>query len=172
MKYYYMKLMDSSKIDRTNSLLDSHAVYGALCREGLIERFDVYQRVNLESEHKQSQPTGELVVVDIKLGTKLIGHDGIVHGGILSLMFDEAIGCACECLRRKQDDGIGLPAVTAYLTVDFHSPFSEGSEAVIRVCHNETVGRKMYFSATLESKDGIVVFAEARSLFILVRSSL
>ena len=159
MKYYYMKLMDSSKIDRTNSLLDSHAVYGALCREGLIERFDVYQRVNLESEHKQSQPTGELVVVDIKLGTKLNGHDGIVHG-------------ACECLRRKQDDGIGLPAVTAYLTVDFNSPFSEGSEAVIRVCHNETVGRKMYFSATLESKDGIVLFAEARSLFILVRSSL
>ena len=172
MKYYYMKLMDSSKIDRTNSLLDSHAVYGALCREGLIERFDVYQRVSLESEDQQTQPTGELVVVDIKVGTKLNGHDRIVHGGILSLLFDEAIGCACECLREKQDDGIDLPAVTAYLTVDFHSPFSEGSEAVIRVSHNESVGRKMYFSATLESKDGIVVFAEARSMFVLLRSSL
>ena len=44
----------------------------------------------------------------------------------------------------------------------------EGSEGVIRVYFDERKGRKIHFTATLESKDGGVTYAEARSLFVLV----
>ena len=114
-------------------------------------------------------------MVDVKLGTKLNGHGGVAHGGIISLLIDEAMGWAYESLHdeeaKKKNDAsyASAPAVTANLQVDFRAPFMEGSEGVIRVYHNETKGRKMYFSATLESKDGNIIFAEAKSLFIRVR---
>lgn len=168
--YYYMKI-DPNDVERT-SLLDSHAVFGALCGDGMIERYNVYRRVNLEEKQQQSPSTRELTVVDLKLGSRLNGHGGIVHGGIISLLFDEAMGWAYECLEEQDDrnEDSSTTAVTANLTVDFRAPFLEDSEAVVRVYHDETNGRKIYFSATLESKDGSVVFAEAKSLFILVRS--
>ena len=90
MNYYYRK-MDPGALDRTSS---SHAVFGALRgAPGLIERFDVYRRVTLEKATTPPHPgTREVTVVDVKLGTRLNGHGGIVHGGIISLLFDEAMG--------------------------------------------------------------------------------
>jgi len=173
--YYYLKreLKDSER-----PLLDSHAVFGALLDDGLIERFNVYQRVSAtgakQLEHSASSKR-EMVVADIKLGTRLNGHGGIVHGGIVSLLFDEAMGWAHECLEEEgvlRIDDSSTIAVTANLTVDFRAPFRQDSEAVIRVYHEETKGRKIFFSATLESKDGTVLFAEAKSLFILIGSKL
>ncbi|KAL7465831.1 hypothetical protein ACHAXS_006143, partial [Conticribra weissflogii] len=224
---YYYQLLDPNRTIRT-SLVDSHAVFGALCGDGLIERYDVYRRVPLrddgdddddaffwdeEEELGNDQATNdnnkttttidntttkfsyssssspkhsnrihrELIVVDLKLGTKLNGHGGIVHGGIISLLFDEAMGWAHECLddrialrRARKNGGNESPpppptiVVTANLVVDFRAPFREGSEAVVRVYHDGTEGRKIYFSAVLESLDGRVVFAEAKSLFVRV----
>jgi len=168
--FYYVK-MDPEDIVRTSNY-DSHAVFGALRGNGLIEQYNVYRRVNVEGKQQQSSPKRELAIVDLKLGSRLNGHGGIVHGGIISLLFDEAMGWAFECLQEQggQQDSSAVTAVTANLTVDFRAPFWEGSEAVVRVYHDETKGRKIYFSATLESKDGSVVFAEAKSLFIILRS--
>ena len=169
---YYYKKMNPNDVDRT-SLMDSHAIFGALRGKDLIERYHVYQRVNMNTEHQLTiiPSSRELAVVDLKVGKKLNGHRGITHGGIISLLFDEAMGWAYECLQQQDHiDSSGMTIVTANLTVDFRAPLLEGSEAVIRVYHNETKGRKIYFSAKLESKDGNVLFAEATSLFILARS--
>lgn len=164
---YYYKRMNPNDVDRT-SLMESHAIFGPLWGEGLIERYHVYKRINTSNELPQS--LRELTVVDLKVGKKLNGHDGIIHGGIISLLFDEAMGWAYECLQQQdQIDSTGMIIVTANLTVNFRAPFLAGSEAVIRVYHNETKGRKFYFSSRLESNDGSVVFAEASSLFVLVR---
>jgi len=168
---YYYKRMNPNDVDRT-SLMESHAIFGPLWGEGLIERYHVYKRINTNNEHPQIvlQSPRELTVVDLKVGKKLNGHDGIIHGGIISLLFDEAMGWAYECLQQQdQIDSSGMIIVTANLTVNFRAPFLAGSEAVIRVYHNETKGRKIYFSARLESNDGRVVFAEASSLFVLAR---
>lgn len=188
--YYYVR-MNPNDVERT-SLLDSHALFGALWGEGLIERYNVYRRANIlkpeeeenaqaqRHQHQQQQQPREMAVVDIKLGERLNGHGGIVHGGIVSLLIDEAMGWAWECLRLEEEqqrdgksddyDSSTTTAVTANLTVDFRAPFHEGSDAVIRVYHGHTIGRKIFFSARLESKDGSVVYAEANSLFVRVRS--
>ena len=62
-------------------------------------------------------------------------------------------------------------AVTANLNIDFRAAFREGSEAVVRVYLDRMEGRKIFFSANLESKDGSIVYAEATSLFIKVDRS-
>jgi acyl-coenzyme A thioesterase PaaI-like protein len=168
---YYLR-MEPNEVGRT-SLLDSHAVFGALSGKGLIERYNVYRRVNLGGEKLLSKSSSkqELTVVDLKLGSRLNGHGGIAHGGIISLLFDEAMGWAYECLQEDSNiDSSAFTAVTANLTVDFRAPFMECSEAILRVYHDETNGRKIYFSASLESLDGSILFAEAKSLFILIRS--
>jgi acyl-coenzyme A thioesterase PaaI-like protein len=138
------------------------------------------------SNDQQQQQQQEIIAVDIKIGNKLNGHEGIVHGGIISLLFDEAIGCACECLRLSQDNLVLLPAMTAYLNIDYHSPLPAGTDVILRVYHNsndiDNIGRrKMNFVAKLERNNDRnnnsddkrrIVYAEARSLFILMKSNL
>lgn len=51
------------------------------------------------------------------------GYEGIVHGGILSTLLDEAMG--------KLSVSLGIPAVTVELTVTFKSPAAPGEELFI-----------------------------------------
>jgi acyl-coenzyme A thioesterase PaaI-like protein len=210
-RYYARVMVDRPPSDFIGNIpsLEFHAVYGSLRREGLIERFDVYQRrdvVDDANHHRLDVRMDDLtppamsrggggggmgrrrrnpiVVVRVKLGNKLNGHPGIIHGGILSLLFDEAIGCACECLMiRQRDDGDGrgddnAPAVTAYLNVTYRTSLPESSMAYIRVYidgDESSGGRKMYFHATLGDSmmDGRgILYAEANCLYVRVRSSL
>ena len=204
--YYYVKLLPPTDEDTTKQqqrMLTSHAVHGTLFGKGMVERFDIYQRIlkrdiacsttsssnNDHLKHRQQrqqqeqQQEREIIAVDIKMGNKLNGHEGIVHGGVISLLFDEAIGCACECIRLSHDNLLHLPAMTAYLNIDYHLPLPAGTDAILRVYHNSNdidIGRrKMNFVAKLESnndrnnnRERIIVYAEARSLFILMKSNL
>ena len=68
--------------------------------------------------------------LSVRVGGKLNNHGEIVHGGVLSLLFDAAMGWAYECLRLCSGDenriNINSPsppvtttaAVTANLTVE------------------------------------------------------
>jgi acyl-coenzyme A thioesterase PaaI-like protein len=288
MSYHY-ELIPLNKAD-FKSYLESHAVFGALFGDGLIERFDVYRRAyddnvsdhddNGDDEdtfgkehprHQQQKTRGnlqnasalqkqsrqiappppkrqhqhmeELAAVNLQIGTKLNGHGGIVHGGIIALLFDEAMGWARGLLwarlraeqkeveirqqtvavrgqirqmdemqrlhRLERSDGSGKNkrngnidnniainaafngnfgnrtstfdksylspttlVVTANLNVNYRTPLSESSEAVLRVYHDGLEGRKIHFSAVLENRDGRIVYAEATSLFIPVPSKL
>jgi acyl-coenzyme A thioesterase PaaI-like protein len=168
MDYYYLKINPDEMFEA--STLDSHAVFGPLFGANLIERFNVYTRVYtndtaLLQPKERPDRTNEIAVVDLKLGTRLNGHDQIVHGGIISLLVDTSLGFGYHALLQEDKDKI---AVTANLKVNFRAPFREGSEAVIRVFLDKLEGRKMFFSAVLESHDGSVLYAEATSLFIKV----
>lgn len=166
MDYYYMKMSPDDMFEA--STLDSHAVFGPLLGTNLIERFNVYKRVNT-SQSKVQSDKNEIAVVDIKLGTRLNGHGGVVHGGIISLLIDTALGFAYHvCLTEEDKENI---AVTANLKVDFRAPLREGSEAVVRTYLDRIEGRKIFFSVILENKDGSVVYAEATSLFIKINRS-
>ena len=181
---------------------DRHAVYGSLLRGGLIERFDVYERISSSSRRRRVDDDDDaddggrrdgplpIVVVRLTLGNGLNGHPGTVHGGILSLLFDEAIGCACECLmRRRRPHGGGGAAVTAYLNVSYRRPMPENATSYIRVYFvdgeedddrertGNDRGRKMRFRATLGSDaddvdDGRILYAEASCLYVRVMSRL
>ena len=159
------------------SQTESHAIFGPLLGEGRIERYNFYRRIHadkasLRSNHNtdESAEPVEVAVGDVQLGNKVNGHRGIVHGGIISLIFDDAMGWGYEALLLSDpalDDGTKI--VTANLNIDYRAPLTEGSRAVVRVYYARSEGRKLYFRARLESHDGAILYAEATSLFVKLR---
>jgi uncharacterized protein (TIGR00369 family) len=86
------------------------------------------------------------------------GYEGIVHGGILSALLDEAMA--------KLAFSLGIPAVTAEITVKFKSPAAPGEELSIsgRLKH-ETHG---LIEAEAIIEKGLVVIAEAKGKLLRI----
>jgi len=166
--------------DRTEQ--SSHVIFGQLLKPGLIDRYEVYRRVNattngdnidgtatLTRNDEQIITLDEIVVGVLHFGQNLNGHEGIVHGGVVSLLFDDAMGFAYEAMGIKM-------AFTANLVLNFRKPVPAGCNALLRVYHskqpNEGNSRKLYFEAQLTSLDGQTLYAEGTSLYIIPRSAL
>jgi uncharacterized protein (TIGR00369 family) len=79
------------------------------------------------------------------------GYEGIVHGGILSALLDEAMV--------KLAFSLGIPAVTAEITVKFKSPAAPGEELQVSGRLIEVSRRLIRATATIER--GPLVIAEA-----------
>lgn len=150
--HYYERMTPPSRSEAS-----SHVIFGQLLKPDLIERYHVYRRVNVQGS------SDEIVVADVRFGSNLDGHTGIVHGGIISLLLDDAMGFAYEAM------GISM-AVTASLTVNYRNPVPAGATAIVRVHHTRTKGRKVYFDAQVTSPDGSILYAEGSSLYIIPRS--
>ncbi|VEU40399.1 unnamed protein product [Pseudo-nitzschia multistriata] len=126
---------------------------------------------NNHAKSKSTTDHEELVVeADVRFGTRLNGHTGIVHGGILSLVFDDLMGFACDEMR-----GSGVPRgmpVTANLSVDFRAPVPEGTAVKVEIFLERREGRKLFWKAYMlgdnDDDDDEILYAEATSLYILV----
>jgi uncharacterized protein (TIGR00369 family) len=86
------------------------------------------------------------------------GYEGIVHGGILSALLDEAMA--------KLAFSLGLKIVTAEMTVKFKTPAKPGEELFI-------TGRlldesKRLISAEAQIEKGSVVIAEAKGKLLRI----
>jgi uncharacterized protein (TIGR00369 family) len=79
------------------------------------------------------------------------GFEGIVHGGILSALLDEAMA--------KLAFSLGIPAMTAEMTVKFKSPVAPGEELTVSGRLVQETGRLIRAEAKIER--GPVVIAEA-----------
>jgi len=172
--YYYERMKEPPR-----SMIESHAVFGPLKKKGGIERYNVYRVVktkesNIGTTISKSSDKEEVAIADIKFGNNLNGHDGIVHGGIISLMFDDAFGWGYEAMgasigKSMSNDDFPI-VVTANLSVNFRSPLPAESDVVIRVYHDKTEERKVYVSARMENHDGTILYSEASALFIKLKS--
>lgn len=144
------------KIDLPSRAIEvSHIIFGQLLKEGCIERYAVYKRIN-----KIGNESPEIIVSDIHLGNNLDGHEGVVHGGILAMLFDDSMGMAFGVM------GIDM-AYTANLNVDYRVPVLANSRVLIRVRLSKHEGRKLYFSAQMTSLDGSILYAESTTLYII-----
>ncbi|KAI9466787.1 HotDog domain-containing protein [Lactarius psammicola] len=98
----------------------------------------------------------------VHVGRGLCGHDGIVHGGLLATLLDEALArTATQNLPEK----IG---VTANLSVNYRAPTRADQFIVMRIRLLEAKGRKARVSGTIEDLDGNVLI-EASGLFVQPR---
>lgn len=151
---------------------DDHSLSG----EKKKGRFKTIQEIN-----KVYPDETEVICATFDLGTKLNGHPGIVHGGILSLLFDDTMGFAYEAVDLSQytlnnnDDSVNqnhVPniAVTANLNVDFRAPVYENQKVIMRIFHKRTEGKKLFFYAYLTNAEENIIFAEAASLYIYIDS--
>jgi acyl-coenzyme A thioesterase PaaI-like protein len=148
--YHYQKIDLPSRAIET-----SHIIFGQLLKEGCIERYTVYKRIN-----KIGEESPELIVSDIHLGNNLDGHEGVVHGGILAMLFDDSMGMAFGAMGIKM-------AYTANLNVDYRVPVLANSRVLIRVRLSKQEGRKLYFSAQMTSLDASILYAESTTLYVI-----
>jgi uncharacterized protein (TIGR00369 family) len=79
------------------------------------------------------------------------GYEGIVHGGILSTLLDEAMA--------KLTVSLGIPAVTAEMTVTFKAPAAPGEELFVSGRLTHETRRLIRAEAKIER--GPVVIAKA-----------
>ncbi len=88
------------------------------------------------------------------------GYQGIVHGGILSALLDEAMA--------KLAFSLGFQAVTAELTVKFKAPAAPGDELVVSGRLTNESSRLIQAEARIER--GPVVIAEATGKLLKISS--
>ena len=135
---------------------EGHAIFGVLMGENMIESYEVYKRPEGSNDEN-------VVIAHVKLGDRINGHPGVVHGGILSLIFDDALGFGFEALGVKM-------AFTANLTVDYRIPVPAGTTIRVLAQLEHREGRKLFWKAQMTSMDGKTIFAECKSLYIIPRS--
>jgi uncharacterized protein (TIGR00369 family) len=86
------------------------------------------------------------------------GYEGIVHGGILSALLDEAMA--------KLAFTLGLPAVTAEMTVRFKATVTPGDEITVSGRIAGATSRLALAEAKIEK--GPVLVAEAKGKLLTV----
>eukprot|EP00284_Hemiselmis_tepida_P005660 CAMPEP_0174929224 /NCGR_PEP_ID=MMETSP1355-20121228/27087_1 /TAXON_ID=464990 /ORGANISM="Hemiselmis tepida, Strain CCMP443" /LENGTH=235 /DNA_ID=CAMNT_0016175417 /DNA_START=44 /DNA_END=751 /DNA_ORIENTATION=+ len=97
-------------------------------------------------------------------GSDGVGHPKTVHGGCISMAFDESFGHAFLSLGR----GMGF---TAFLNTNFRAPLPTGNPTLIEVNFDEIDGRKVSMSARLTDGKG-KVFSDATCLFVQPRKAV
>ncbi|BGP43018.1 hypothetical protein JCM10449v2_007033 [Rhodotorula kratochvilovae] len=98
-------------------------------------------------------------VLVVHVGGGLCGHEGVVHGGLLATVMDEAMGRTAL---------LNLPTnigVTATLTMKYKKPTFANQYLVIRTTLTERKGRKAWVQGRIENTEGETL-VEAESLFV------
>ncbi|MGH1561595.1 PaaI family thioesterase [Mumia sp. DW29H23] len=100
------------------------------------------------------------LVATTRFGRFHSGNNGVVHGGAIAVMFDDALG-------RTADIAGGGRSRTASLTVDFRSLTQLDRDLEVKVRVARVDGRKRTLHGTLS--DGERLCAEATGLFLEMR---
>jgi uncharacterized protein (TIGR00369 family) len=103
--------------------------------------------VDFEIDREQRAISAKFTPSDIHQG-----YEGIVHGGILSTLLDEAMA--------KLTVSLGIPAVTAEITVTFKAPATPGEELFISGRLTRETNKLILAEAKIER--GPVLIAEAK----------
>jgi uncharacterized protein (TIGR00369 family) len=94
-----------------------------------------------------------------KIGSEFQGSYGVLHGGIISALLDEAMGKVC----RLSD----VRAVTAELNVEFLKPIYVDQEIVVESYQTKREGRQMYHHGEIRDVSGRVL-ARGRGRFVII----
>jgi acyl-coenzyme A thioesterase PaaI-like protein len=94
------------------------------------------------------------------LGAEYQGGGGYLHGGIIAVVLDEAMGKLARLGEQR--------AVTAELSVEYLKPIPASSEIFVEAFETERSGRQLYHRADIKSADGVVL-ARGKGRFVVVR---
>jgi len=158
---------------------EKHAIMGTLSDDSGIAAYERYRPTNpsIHPVADGSESNLLVLVATVQFGTHVNGHGGLVHGGILGLMFDDAMGCGSyEVLKASANSnskGKTNPpiCVTANLNIDFRRPVQEGTAVRIEVVLERWEGRKFFLKAKMLGAEEEVLYAEATSLYILLKDT-
>src|SRR5690348_5840742 len=92
-----------------------------------------------------------------RLGDEYSGGPGFLHGGIIAVLLDEAMG--------KVNRFRGVRAVTAELKIEYLRPVPVGQEIVVEAHEVETNGRNLFHESEIRTAEGLVL-ARGRGRFV------
>jgi acyl-coenzyme A thioesterase PaaI-like protein len=143
----------------------------------------------IEHAHSHYDASTKTLIFFCTLGDKVCGHQGIVHGGLISALFDDIFG---ELFFSDADGQYA--GFTAYLKIDYRNKMPSRKTIVFLVKISRQEGRKVYvkgeardahidaadlnlenmdeeslFASYLSSKS--LLYAEGEALFIIPRES-
>lgn len=95
---------------------------------------------------------------EVVIGPVFQGGPGLVHGGVLALLIDHAMGCVAA--------SPGRPAMTASLTMRYRKPTPLGVPLTVSVRIDERDGRRLRLSAEITANGRVTVAAEAVFLML------
>ena len=98
-----------------------------------------------------------------RLGSKLAGHVGMVHGGIAAVILDECMGRACFARLP------GKIAVTAKLELAYLSPIPVNSVIMVHAETANIQGRKAWVKAVIQDASDGRELVKAEALYIQPR---
>lgn len=151
----------------TKLALDLSAWRTKLAEVAVSEREQLFaRRMDLPGRGQTMSPAfvvrdadSEHVTGTVRYGRYFLGGNGAVHGGAVTLLFDEVFGRLANSHR--------TPSRTAYLKTDYRAVTPVGVEIDVHVWLERIEGRKRFVRGTL--KHGPVLCAEAEGLFIELR---
>lgn len=105
-----------------------------------------------ELDHQARKVTGRF-----RLGAEYQGANRILHGGIIALLFDEAMG--------KLNRLHSVRAVTAELNVEYLRPVPIGAEIVVEAREDSREGRNLIHRAEIRDAGGKIL-ARSKGRFV------
>jgi uncharacterized protein (TIGR00369 family) len=96
----------------------------------------------------EADEEGQRIVGRFELGAEYQGGAGFLHGGIIALLMDEAMGKLCRFR--------GVRAVTAELKVEFRRPIGMGESIRIEAWEEKKEGRSLFHAAEIRNDAGDV----------------
>jgi acyl-coenzyme A thioesterase PaaI-like protein len=89
----------------------------------------------------------------VTVGHVFQGGPGLVHGGVLALLIDHAMGCVAA--------GPERPAMTVQLSLRYRRPTPVGVPLTVAARLDRIEGRKLHLSATISARGHVTVDADA-----------
>lgn len=102
-------------------------------------------------------PQEGIAEAKLKIASDYEGYPGVVHGGIISTLLDEAMA--------KAVFGLGKAAFTANMSLKYRRQLSSDMPVILEGRVVSDRGRMIKTKAKIYDEDGI--FAEAEALFVL-----
>lgn len=103
--------------------------------------------------------SGDILKTRFKTEKKYQGWTDIIHGGVLALILDEAMGCLLWIK--------GIPGVTAEFTVRYKEPVDVGDELEFTSRIIEDKGRIKILSAEAKKSDGTIAAKASGKYFVV-----
>ncbi|ODQ63769.1 thioesterase family protein [Nadsonia fulvescens var. elongata DSM 6958] len=144
---FYQKAVDSDRYiiehpyEVEEAIQEFSLSSGVLSGGGLVAKTPISLRLKPELVEAEGQSEN---MVFYHLGPRLCGHKGIIHGGLLATLLDEAL---CRTGFQMLPNKIG---VTASLNIKYLAPTKAESFIVIYSKTTAVDGRKCWVSGSLE----------------------
>ena len=112
----------------------------------------------MKLEFEANTETGH-VTGRFKIGKEFQGSMGMLHGGIIATLLDEAMGKVCKLSDAR--------AVTAELDVKYLKPIQVDQEIVVEAFQVKREGRQMYHEAEIRDTSGTVLACGAGRFVVI-----